>query len=45
MSKSNNKYGKELLGVGRVTRGKSPSPFVFSLSFIMVCKLDPENPP
>ena len=38
MSKSNNRNGKELLGVGR---GKSPLPFVFSLNFIMVCKLVP----
>ena len=43
MSKSNNTNGKELLGLGRVTRGKSSFPFVFSLYFIMVCNLDPEN--
>lgn len=36
MSKSNNKCGKELLGVGRLTRGKSPLPFSFSLYFIVV---------
>jgi hypothetical protein len=40
MSKSNNRNGKELLGVGRVTRGKSPLPFIFSLYFIMVGKFD-----
>ena len=45
MSRSNNANGKELLGVGRVTRGKSSFPFVFSLYFIMVCNSDPENHP